>query len=249
MFRDRERRRRNPPFDPRQAPSRLPPLLPALPAAAGPSHLQPTPGAAVPPPARCSSGAAPEGSRLNKPRRSLGRGGGGTPGKALTAPPGRRPPRQARGQPSTASAGRAPARSHRASSPLPAPCPAYRLRHFEGCWCFSCSSGKRSRSGCLASAERPVRRRWEREEEEGAAPGHGGSTARECVAGRPAAVKYAGGAAAVTHRRRPLPAAPPLALSERGTGLTQLRRAPRPASPSPGARGGDTRVQPPGPAE
>lgn len=65
----------------------------------------------------------------------------------------------------------------------------------------------------------------EKEEEEGAAPGHGGSTAHECGAGRPAAVKYAGGAAAVTHRRRPLPAAPP--------GAFQARDRPRPAAGHP----------------
>lgn len=84
----------------------------------------------------------------------------------------------------------------------------------------------------------------EEEEEGGAAPGHGGSAARECGAGRPAAVKYAGGAAPVTHHRRPLPAAPPAPHGGQGGRRTRLLRgipAPRlqgvPAAPRPPSPG------------
>lgn len=74
----------------------------------------------------------------------------------------------------------------------------------------------------------PRRSRVSREEErgeEGAALGHSGSTTHECGASRPAAVKYAGGAVAVTQRRRPLPAAPP--------GAFRARHRPRPATRYP----------------
>ena len=49
-----------------------------------------------------------------------------------------------------------------------------------------------------------------------AAPGSGDGTTRECGAGRPAAVKYAGGAAAVTHPPPAIPRRSPPALCEHG---------------------------------
>lgn len=94
---------------------------------------------------------------------SSGRDRGGAPG---SAPPSRRrqgpgkSPRRGteRGPPSQAP-GRAPAQPAERSLPLR---PTHRLRHLEGCWCFSCSQDKRSCSVCLASAERPVVRRTRR---------------------------------------------------------------------------------------
>lgn len=82
------------------------------------------------------------------------------------------------------------------------------------------------------------------EEEGGAAPGHGGSTAYECGAGRPAAVKYAGGAAAVTHRRRPLSAAPPSAFRERDQPRPAAGYLQRPRFDALGRRG-DPGPEPP----
>lgn len=55
-----------------------------------------------------------------------------------------------------------------------------------------------------------------------AAPGHGDGTTRECGAGRPAAVKYAGGAAAVTH--------PPPAIPRRSPLRSASMGRPRPAA-------------------
>lgn len=129
----------------------------------------------------------------------------------MTAPPGAR----ARAAPSARRAG--PGAAPRSAS-LP-PRPTHRLRHFEGCWCSCCSRDECSCSACLACAERPVRRRCRRKEPLPA------TAAAQPASAAPAArrrVKYGRWGPAVTHRRRPLPAAPP--------GACRAPHRPRPAA-------------------